>query len=259
MYFPVLRSGVNAQFPVSRVDEYGVITEETPGGGMWRTATGRAALRRWRLELDEVSDEEALTLIQFYETVRGGWQAFSFADPMGNLLVWSEDLGKPPWLRSPAISVTPVGQPDGEPAEFLIVNGSAAPGEIWQELDIAPGGAVCFSCETQTSGGPAGRVFSAGAEKRIVLESGWNRIFVTGSSSGGFQRVGIELEPGAALRVRRLQAEMQISPSEYRPTFEIGGVWTKTRFAQDGLTVTATAPGRNRIRIQLESAMESVL
>ncbi|MGC8883492.1 MAG: hypothetical protein ACP5UT_11710 [Bryobacteraceae bacterium] len=259
MYFPVLQSGVYAQFPVSKTDEYSIIEEETPGGGVWRLGTGRATVRRWRLELEEVSDEEALALIQFYDAVRGGWHSFSFADPMGNLLVWSENLGKPSWLRSPGVSVTPAGPLEGGPAEFLIVNGGAAPGEIWQELDLAPGAAVCFSCETQTPGGPAGGVFSAGAENRIVFSAGWNRIFVTGTSSGGFQRVGIRLEPGAALRVRRLQAEIQIAPSEYRPTFEVGGVWPKTRFAQDGLTVIATAPGRNRIRILLESAMESVL
>lgn len=256
MYFPVLRSGVAVQYPVSRTEEFWLAEAETPGGGVWRSLTGRSPLRRWRIELDEISDEEAAALASFYEECRGGWATFSFADPLGNLLVWSEDLSQPVWKKSPGITVNRAGGEAGA-AEFLVVNGSGAAGLLWQDLDLAPGAAVCFSCEIQGSPGQEASLLAAGTMRRVSAEGAWKAEHVTGSSAGGLQRVGLEVPAGAGLRVRRLQTEMQIAPSEYQPTYETGGVFPRTRFAQDGLRIVSVAPGRNRARITLESVAES--
>lgn len=255
MYFPVLRSGVAAQFPLTRVDDYFVIEAEAPGGAVWRAGSGRSPVRRWRLEYTDVSDEEAKTLAEFYEACGGSWQCFSFADPMANLVAWSEDLTKPVWLRSAGVTVERSGGESG-PAEFLIINQGATRGRIWQELDLAPGSAVCFSCEIQ---GQAATLLAGGAMETVAGGGLWRRVFVAGTSSGGLQGVGIELEAGASVRVRSLQAEVQIAPSEYQPTREMGGVFPRTRFSQDGLRITATAPDRNQVRIVLESSMENGL
>lgn len=256
MYFPVLRSGVAVQYPLSRVEEFWLAEAEAPGGAWWRAATGRRPVRRWRIELDEISDEEAAALAAFYEACRGGWETFSFAEPMGNLLSWSEDLARPEWGKSPGISVSRAGGEAGA-AEFVVVNGSGATGRLWQELDLAPGAAVCFSCEIQGSPGQEAAILAAGALRRVAAEGAWRAAHVSGVSAGGPQLVGLELPPGAAVRVRCLQAETQIAPSEYRPTYEIGGIFPRTRFAQDGLCIISVAPGRSRAKITLESVVES--
>lgn len=257
MYFPPLRSGLFAQYPVSRTDEYALAEAEAPGGTLWRSRTNRPPVRRWRLELEDLSDEEAAQLVSFYESCRGGWQTFSFPDPMANLFAWSEDLTASVWKRSPGVSVTRANAE--APAEFLVVNASGAPGRLWQDLDLAPGAAVCFSCELQGSPGKEAGILAGGAVRRILMRDAWQAESVTGFSSGGPQSAGIELAAGAALRVRCLQAEVQVAPSAYQPTFEAGGIFSRTRFAQDGLLVVSTAPGRNRVTVVLESAMESGL
>lgn len=257
MYFPPLRSGLFAQYPVSRTDEYALAEAEAPGGKLWRSRTNRPPVRRWRLELEDLSDEEAAQLASFYESCRGGWQTFSFPDPMANLFAWSEDLTGPAWKRSPGVSVTRANAET--PAEFLVVNTSGAPGRLWQDLDLAPGAILCFSCEMQ---GPLGQetvILAGGAARRILTRDAWQAESVTGSSSGGPQPAGIELAAGAALRVRCFQAEVQVAPSAYQPTFEGGGIYSRTRFAQDGLVVVSTAPGRNRATVVLEGVMEGGL
>ncbi|MCS7042144.1 MAG: hypothetical protein NZR01_05075 [Bryobacteraceae bacterium] len=259
MYFPVLRSGVIVQYPVSRSTDYGLAEAESPGGASWRSSTGRVPVRRWRLELDEISDEEAATLASFYEDCRGGWRTFCFPEPLGNLLVWSEDLARPVWAKSPGTSIIRTGTTSEEPAEFLIVNASGAPGGVWQEVDMAPGAALCFSCEIQGSAGQEAVIMAAGNRRQLLTTDAWRLDYVTGVSGGGAQRVGIELAAGATARVRCLQAEIQVMPSEYQPTYETGGVFPKTRFAQDGLSIVSIAPGRNRAIVILESLMESGL
>ncbi len=256
MYFPVLRSGVAVQYPVSRMEEFWLAEVETPGGAVWRSATGRRPVRRWLLELEEISDEEATALEALYEACRGGWETFSFADPLGNLLSWSEDVSRPVWEKSPGVAVSRAGGEAGA-AEFLVVNSSGAAGRIWQALDLAPGAAICFSCEIQGSPGQEASILAAGAERRILADGAWKAAHVTGVSAGGPQQVGLELPAGAALRIRSLQAETQVAPSDYQPTYETGGIFPKTRFAQDGLRIVSMAPGRNRARITLESVVES--
>lgn len=256
MYFPVLRSGVAVQYPLSRAEEFWLAEVEAPGGFLWRSPAGRPPLRRWRLVLDEISDEEASALESFYEACRGGWETFSFADPMGNLLAWSEDPSRPAWGRSPGVSVSRAGG-DAGAAEFLVVNSSGAAGLLWQDLDLAPGAAVCFSCEIQGAPGQEAAIVAAGTRRPVVAAGAWKAEHVTGVSPGGLQRVGLEVPGGAALRVRALQAVAQIAPSEYQPTYETGGIFPETRFAQEGLWIVSVAPGRSRAMITLESVVES--
>jgi hypothetical protein len=56
--------------------------------------------------------------------------------------------------------------------------------------------------------------------------------------------------------LRRLQVEAQVAPSEYQPTFEVGGIYPKARFAGGGLRLEAIAPDRHRADVVIESLME---
>lgn len=233
-----------------------MIEVDTPGGAVWRSRAHSMVFRRWEFELRALTSEEVSSLISLFEACRGGWQTFFFADPAGNLLSWSEDLRKPVWQRSAGLSVTLVPS-GGEPAEFEVVNVSALPAGLWQSLDLAPGAAIVFSCEMSGAPGQEITLTAAGVRRRISLQGEWQREFIDGVSVGGLQAVGVELMPGSTVKLRRLQAEMQMAASEYHPTFERGGIFPNTRFAQDGLKIISEAPGLYRAYITLESIVET--
>lgn len=255
MYFPVQASRVPAQYPVTRTTESLFREVETPGGKLWRSASDGPALRRWVLRFEDLTDDEAAALVDCYEACAGGWRTLIFADPMGNLLQWSEDLEAAAWGKDAGLTVSRPGGAAERPAEFQIVNGSAAAARIWQELDLAPGLAVCFSCEVR--GEAVALRAPGGAMRAVAAREDWTKVFITGESAGGPQRVELEIPAGATVHVRRLQAETQLAPSDYQGTFDTGGIHAKTRFAGNGLQVVAVAPDRHRAEVILESVMEN--
>lgn len=253
MYFPVLQSGAQAQYPAVKALESVHAEVESPGGYVWRSASGEPVIRRWVLRFEDLTDAEAGALRTLYETCGGAWRTFCFADPMSNLLRWSEDAGNAAWGKSAGLTVTTIPGGTGVPAEFEIVNTSGAPGQLWQEVDLAPGAAVCFSCELRSG---AATLRAGGASLRASAGTEWTQAYVAGESSGGVQRLEVELDAGASVRIRKLQAETQRAPSEYQGTYKRGGVYPKTRFVEGGLRITTVAPGRSAAEVVLESAGE---
>lgn len=255
MYFPVLSSRVHAQYPVTRVTESQFIEAEAAGGKRWRSAGGSPPLIRWVLRYEDLTDAEANLLAEFFEASGGGLREFVFADPLGNLFRWSEDLETPTWGRDAAATISRLPGTEGAPAEFQLANGSASPARIWQELDLAPGMAVCISCEIR---GEGARLLGPGGTARAVGASAdWTRVHVVGESTGGIQRAEVEVPAGATVFLRRLQAEAQLAPSDYQATFEAGGIYPKARFAGSGLLLEAVGPDRYRADVVIESRLES--
>lgn len=253
MYFPVLLSRAQVHYPVQKSVVFRIAETESPGGNVWRGLPDGPALRRWVLRFEDLTDGEAEALASFYESCEGGWRSFSFADPMTNLLRWSEDLGNNVWGKSAGLTITGFPGSGGEPAEFQLVNPNATAGQVWQDLDLAPGVAVCFSCEVR---GGALKLRAGGAELMTAAGGEWMRRFLTAVSAGGAQRLELELEAGGAVEVRRIQAETQLAPSHYQGTFESGGIHPRARFAEGGLRIVCVAPDRNRAEVVLESAGE---
>ncbi len=253
MYFPVLLSRAQAQYPAARVLESMHVEAESPGGHLWRSGSNETLIHRWVLRFEDLTDTEAGALRALYEACGGAWRTFRFADPMSNLLRWSEDLGSAAWGKSAGMAVAMISGGNGAPAEFEIKNTSGAPGQLWQELDLAPGASVCFSCELR---GGAATLRAGGASIRATAGAEWDQAYVSGESSGGMQRLEVEVDAGALVRIRRLQAETQRAPSQYQGTYERGGVYPRTRFVEGGLRITSVAPGRNAAEVVLESAGE---
>ncbi len=255
MQFPVLLSGVQVQYPVleERLSTFPEV--ESPGGARWRGAAEAPRIRRWVLRLKDLTDGEAAALRGLHESCAGGWRTFLFADPLGNLLRWSEDLENAAWGRSAGISASRLSGSSEAPAEFEIVNSSSWPGSLFQDLQLPAGAVICFSCDAQ---GDAMQLRAGGAEAAFGPADGWMQRYVTGvaGGSGGATRAELQLAPGARVRLRCVQAEIQLSPSAYQGTYEAGGVHPKTRFAENGLRITAIAPGRHEAEVRLESLVE---
>ena len=57
-------------------------------------------------DLHDLSDEEAAALRAFFDAAEGTLNGFTFLDPAGNLLAWSDQLDNAAWQTDPLLSLT---------------------------------------------------------------------------------------------------------------------------------------------------------
>ena len=77
----------------------------------------------WQLQYAGLTDAETGSLQQFFESCEGSLNGFTFVDPAGNLLAWSEDLTNAVWQPGPLLAVTGgVADPLGGTQRFSLVN-----------------------------------------------------------------------------------------------------------------------------------------
>ena len=79
-----------------------------------RSADGRtikladpaAEVTEWVLTYTDLSDEEAAGLREFFGAAEGSLNGFTFLDPAGNLLAWSDQLDHGVWQKDPLLNLT---------------------------------------------------------------------------------------------------------------------------------------------------------
>ena len=64
-----------------------------------------AELVGWQLSYAELVDAERTALEEFFSQVEGSLRTFTFLDPAGHLLAWSERPGEAVWEKGPLLSV----------------------------------------------------------------------------------------------------------------------------------------------------------
>lgn len=80
--FPLLSTGVVAQYPVSRAGTYATEIIQFLDGSEQRCMTRGKLLRRWQLTLTQLNDGELLAIEQFFESAQGNFGLFTFTDPI---------------------------------------------------------------------------------------------------------------------------------------------------------------------------------
>jgi phage-related protein len=85
--FPLLSSGAVTQYPLeSSVGQSVGVIRFLDGSDQRFLRTGRQ-LRRWRIQLDLLSDGEAAALELFFSAQKGIYTAFTFTDPASSTQV----------------------------------------------------------------------------------------------------------------------------------------------------------------------------
>jgi len=79
--FPVLKTGVVAQYPVDRQKNYSTQVLRFLDGSEQRFSAYGATLRRWVIRLDLLDEGELANLAAFFEAQGGRAGVFSFTDP----------------------------------------------------------------------------------------------------------------------------------------------------------------------------------
>jgi hypothetical protein len=79
--FPLLRSGVVAQYPAQRSVEKSAWIGQFVDGSEQRFRTGAAPLHTWTVNLSQLTETEVVAFREFIVNISGRFESFTFTDP----------------------------------------------------------------------------------------------------------------------------------------------------------------------------------
>lgn len=262
LYFPQLLSGATAQYPFSKRRVARTVSEIHIDGHSSKMADPSAAVLEWRLSFSGLTDEERAAIESLFEAAEGRFGEFTFLDPTDNLLKWSEEFGSAAWVKGPMLQLTAgVPDPAGGDRATRITNAGAAAQTIRQTINAPSWFQYCFSCYARSPQPGSVTMFRSGSstQQSKMLHAGpdWRRFSHVGALPQAEEQItfGFSLEAGTTVEVYGLQVEAQPSPSPYRKTTTRGGVYTKSRFADDSLSVTTDGPGAHSCTLRVVSPL----
>jgi hypothetical protein len=93
--FPLLSTGAVAQYPLSRGTSYDVDTVRFLDGSEQRCLVRGKRLRRWLISLSQLNESELASVEQFFDSVQGNAEFFTFVDPVTNESVLNCRISNP--------------------------------------------------------------------------------------------------------------------------------------------------------------------
>jgi hypothetical protein len=253
LVYPQLATGALSQFPLVKRRQVRTAVNRAADGTSVKLADPAGATMEWQLAYSNLSDSEATALQGFFAAVEGSLNGFTFLDPAGNLMAWSEDLGNAVWIRAPFLTLSGgVSDAAGGQNGWYVANSGSGPQDLTQTLN-APGGYLyCFSAYVR-SAQPATVTMMAGtARRQFGVNANWSRISfgASGDLTAAAITFGIELPAGAAIDLFGPQVEAQASASRYKMS-TTGGVYEGARFRDDSLMLTTTDAGRHSVTVNI--------
>lgn len=262
LFFPQLSSGALAQYPIRKTRIGRTIKNILPDGTMILYPDLSALLMGWQLSYTNLSANDSTALQDHFSACAGPVHAFTFIDPTENMFISSSDPGDAPWQVSDLITLAPGGtDPEGGTSAFTMTNTGQAPQEIAQAFTVPSGYQYCFSLYASSVEPGTMAIVRRGSSSQDTTEASigpcWNRIVSSGrlNDSGTGFTAAICLAPGQQVKVFGLQLEPQISPSAYRSTTQLGGVYANAHWAAERLTVAAEAPDLFSTSFNIEAAI----
>jgi hypothetical protein len=254
-WYPQIGTGSVAQFPLSRSRMWRAITNDLESGEVIMLPDTAAGQIEWKLSYQDLTDSEASTLSGLFSSSQGGFGAFTFIDPLANLLGWSEDLSQANWQLGLLQQSSGVTDPLGTQRASTVSNNSAGTQALQQTLGVSGDYVACFSAYLWSNA--AGKVVLQrdGTEVTVAVGPAWKRAFVTGAGIAGAAQstFSIVMSAGQAINVWGLQVEAQPYPSAYKQTSAAIGIYEETYFENDELKITSTSLGLSSCEISLMS------
>ena len=253
LYFPQLSSGATGQYPIQKRRIQRTITNQLADGHVVKFADAGAEQVEWQLTYQDLTDSEIANLQQFFSACEGQLNGFTFLDPLGNLLTWSDVLNQPAWEASTLLQLTAgIDDPTGGTSATRVVNPTGSDLGLQQSVN-APGGLIyCFSAYVRSQNGISISLFQqtidASYSQSYVARAAWSRISLSGRliTAAVSITVGITVPAGQSVDVYGFQLEAQPAASPYQASFSASGVYANAHFSQDAFTVTTTGPNHNQ-------------
>ena len=104
--FPQLPTGALSQFPLRKRRLSRTVVNTMADGRTIKLPDVAAQVTEWQLQYTGLSDPELATLAQFFASVEGSLNGFTFLDPNGNLLAWSDDPSQVEWQKASFLTLT---------------------------------------------------------------------------------------------------------------------------------------------------------
>jgi hypothetical protein len=254
--YPQLGSGALCQYPVQKNRRARTVVNQAAGGSRIKLADPLGSATEWVLTYTDLSDEEANALLGFFAAAEGTLNGFTFLDPAGNLLAWSDQLDEDVWQKDPRLALSGgLDDPQGGTRAWRLTNAGGGEQGIGQTL-AAPGEyQYCLSAYVRAATANGVRLTVGGETAQRAVTSDWERIAYT--SSGGSQdtsvRFGLEIAAGDVLEVYGLQVEAQTAASGYKASTQ-GGVYEDAHLGDDVLTITSTDANRHSCTVKITHA-----
>ena len=251
--FPQLTTGALAQFPVRKSYRLRTVVNTMADSSVVKLADPAGAIAEWQLQYSNLSDTEAAALQQFFLSMEGSLNVFTFLDPTANLLAWSDQLTNDVWTADPFAGLTGgVADPLGGMNGWTLSNSGAAPQGVSQTLNAPGGYTYCLSVYAQAIA-PVTATLSLGSnQSTIKVRSGWARFSITGQGDASANSItfGLQLPPGMSVNLFGMQAEIQPGASRYKPS-TTGGVYVTAYFRDDSLSLTSTDVNHNSATVNI--------
>ena len=248
-----MTTGALAQFPVKKSNRLRTFINTMADGSVVKLADPAGALTEWQLQYSNLSDAEAAALQQFFLSMEGSLNVFTFLDPTANLLAWSDQLTNDVWTADPFAGLAGgVADPLGGNNGWTLSNSGEAPQGISQTLNAPGGYTYCLSVYVQ-SATPSTAILLLGGNQTVVrVRSGWTRFAVMGQgdSSANSITFGVQAPSGGSLNIFGMQAEIQPGASPYKAS-TTGGVYPTAYFRDDSLAFTSTDVNHNLVTVNI--------
>ncbi len=254
-WFPQIGAGSMAQFPVQRARKWRAIVNDLESGERIILPDTAAGQIEWQLSYQDLTDTETGTLSSLFSASQGGFETFTFIDPMANLLGWSEDLSRPNWQAGLLQRTSGASDSLGTQRAWTLANGSPGVQRLQQTLGVPGAYVACFSAYIRANTVGTIAISRDNVTTTSAIGPTWRRAYVsgTGIAAAAQSTFSIAVAAGQTMQIFGMQAEAQPYPSLYRQTSAAPGIYEETWFGNDELTITGTSPGLSSCNIVLVS------
>ena len=258
LVFPQLTSGAIGQLPIVRRRRYIAPINVLGDGSSITYPDSTPRTNFWELTLRDLSDPEADSIRQLFQSVEGRRGAFTFLDPTANLLADSEELDSTSWSKDPLLQLTPgVADPIGGLRAIRLINTGQDLQSLTQTLDGPGWFNYCFSVYGRSSGSSGlslRRSSSSNVHARVFpLGAAWTRCALSGAlnTTGETVQFALQFPAGASVDLFGIQAEAQPSASGYKQSRARDGVYSNARFDEDMLRQTSDGPDQHGFNLRI--------
>lgn len=254
-WYPQIGSGSVAQFPVTRSRRWRAIVNELEDGEQIMLPDTTAGQIQWKLSYRDLVNAEVQSIGNLFAESQGEFGAFTFIDPLANLLGWSESLSQSSWQLGLLQTAAGVTDPLGTTRASSVTNPAAGSQTVLQTLGISGGYVACFSAYFRSDAAGTVTLQRDGTQVTVSVGPAWKRAYISGLGTSGAAQssFSIVLAAGQTIDVWGMQVEAQPYPSAYKQTSAALGIYEETYFADDELKITSTGLGLSSCAIALMS------
>jgi hypothetical protein len=254
-WFPQVGAGSVAQFPLSRSRRWRAIVNRMESNEVILLPDTAAGQIGWKLSYQDLTDAEVQKLSGLFTASQGAFGAFTFIDPLANLLGWSENVSQSAWQLGLLQAGANVADPLGTQRASSLTNPGQATQSLRQSLGVPGDYVACFSAYLRSVVAGSVTLQRDGTAHIVTVGPSWRRFFINGTGIAGASQstFSVALSAGQTIDVWGLQVEAQPYPSLYKQTSASLGIHEETYFADDELAVTSTGVGFSSCEITLIS------